>query len=131
MKLFASQEWQAYTDTMSSWTLRDTNTFGQFTAPIHSHGKTLPCTPVVEPIYGRGDEQNSNGMDAAGAAESKAEPDWNAVPKAAQYHDQVYWRPMPCIRVQNNHGCNNGRWGAIIDCPHLTRCIGTLEAMQE
>ena len=41
---------------------------------IHSHGKTLPCTPVVEPIYGRGDEQNSNGMDAAGAAESKAEP---------------------------------------------------------
>lgn len=91
MKLFASQEWQAYTDTMSSWTLRDTNTFGQFTALYTRTEKHYHAHLSLNRYTAGGTNRTATVWMPQVQLNLKPNQDWNAVLKAAQYHDQVYW----------------------------------------
>ena len=91
VKLFASQEWQAYTDTMSSWTLRDTNTFGQFTAQYTRSEKRYNAHLVLNRYTARGTNRTATVWMPQVQLNLNSSMAWNAVLKAANYHDQLYW----------------------------------------
>ncbi len=90
LKLFASQEWQAYTDTMSVLSIRDTNTFGQFTGQYVYTGKRFDAQLTFNRYSAAGTNRTAKTSMPQGQVIFKVKKQIHVVSRAALYQNKLY-----------------------------------------
>jgi len=90
LKLYASQEWQAYTDTMSAWVLHDTNTFGQLTAQYSYASKSIDGYLTLNRFSASGTNRMARTWMPQGHVVYRPSKKIHLVGRGAYYNDRSY-----------------------------------------
>ena len=91
LKLFASQEWQAYTDTMASWSILDTNTYGQVTGQYSYTGSQYEAQLTLNRLSAAGTNRTAISFMPQAQVVLWPKKYIHLVSRAAHYQERVYF----------------------------------------